>query len=301
MAFSTFDAFKHMHDVKDMVNIEGESLLTLQRILVGILMDIDSVCKDLGIEYMLGGGSCLGAIRHGGFIPWDDDLDINMTREDYKRFVQAFARRFGDKYWLHDLYRKDDYELCFPRIRLKGTVLRNRDDFNENECGIPVDIFLIENVPNNIALRKLHGLVSMMLGFVYSCRRFAAHKKYYMELTGMDAGVRITFMIKILLGRLLAIKPVHSYALLWDKWNGICKNSKSQYLTIPVGRKHYFGELSRRSQVFPVSLSSFESLELPIPRDSDDYMRRLYNDYMTIPAEEDRETHLVYEFDSGEE
>ena len=97
---------------------------SLQRVLTRMLGDLNEVCARHGIAYTLGGGTCLGAVRHHGFIPWDDDVDINMTREGYGRFVKAYELEMKDKYWLHDCNRTPGYELAFPRLRLKGTVVK---------------------------------------------------------------------------------------------------------------------------------------------------------------------------------
>lgn len=301
MGIATFDAFKHMYGAQGMVNLDDHDLRLLQLILTSMLKDIDEVCEEQGIDYNLGGGNCIGALRHRGFIPWDDDVDINMTREGYERFVPAFLERFGDKYCVHDLDRKPGYELCFPRIRLNGTLLRCRDDFDEgeDECGIYVDIFLIENTPNNPALRKAHGLVSLGLGLLYSCRRFAQHRAYYQELARDDKKMRRVFGAKIAAGMILSILPLRVWARAWDRWNRLCGNNKSVYVACPVGRNHYFKELWRRDVLYPAQKALYEGIHLRIPRKPDDLLRPLYGDYMQIPADHDRETHLVYGFDPG--
>ncbi len=90
MGLSTFDVFKQV-DSEGLIEVTGEKLCALQGVLLQMLRDVDSVCSRHGIPYTLGGGSCLGAARHQGFIPWDDDLDINMTREGYRRFAEAYG------------------------------------------------------------------------------------------------------------------------------------------------------------------------------------------------------------------
>ena len=173
MGLSTFDVFKQV-DSEGLIEVTGEKLCALQGVLLQMLRDVDSVCSRHGIPYTLGGGSCLGAVRHQGFIPWDDDLDINMTREGYRRFAEAYGAELQEKYWLHDCERTPGYDLAFPRLRLKGTTVRTRDDFDNQECGAYIDIFIIDNAPSNALLRNAHGFISMALGFAYSCRRFAA-------------------------------------------------------------------------------------------------------------------------------
>ncbi len=301
MNLSTVDAFKNISAANNPIELNGERLGSLQRVLTRMLGDLNEVCERHGIAYTLGGGTCLGAVRHHGFIPWDDDVDINMTREGYSRFVKAYESELKDRYWLHDCSRTPGYELAFPRLRLKGTIVRSREDYQFDECGAYIDIFIIDNAPSNALLRGTHGFVSMALGFAYSCRRFAAHAADYLSLVEGDAAATTAFKKKIFIGRLLSFRSVEAWTRAWDRWNSRCHDESSNHVTIPVGRKHYFGELQLRGDCFPVSHGSFGDLTVPLPKNTDAYMRSLYGeDYMTPPPEGDREKHVVYEFDLGD-
>lgn len=303
MGLSTFEVFKHVSDADGAVKISPEMLDELHNVLQLMLSDINEVCLDNNIPYVMGGGSCLGAVRHRGFIPWDDDLDINMTRSGFAAFSKAFLRRFGDKYWVHQPGVTPGYELAFPRVRLKETVVRCRDDYDSTppEWGAYIDIFYIDNIPNNTVARLFHGSISMGLGFAYSCRRFAAHSAEYMALVSSNQTAAKTFRAKILLGKILSFRSAVAWTNTWDRWNGRCRNESSKYVSIPVGRRHYFKETYLRSDYFPVSRGEFERLSVPLPANPDKYMRALYgDDYMTPPPVEERETHVVTEFDLGQ-
>lgn len=300
MKLSTFDAFKHADGLDCAIEISGDRLLSLQKVLMMMLSDFDEVCTLLGISYTLGGGSCLGAVRHKGFIPWDDDLDLNMPRRDFERFASNFDRLLGDKYWLHIPGKTPGYDLCFPRLRLKGTVLKTRDDFGSTECGVYIDIFLIENAPSNSIARFVHGFGSMALGFLYSCRRFAARRDELIALAGEDEALRKTVQHKATIGRLLSFMSMESWCRTWDGWNGLVKNESTGFVVIPVGRKHYFGELYPREEYLPPVPGIFEKKTVPLPANPDAYLKALYgDDYMKLPQESEREHHVVVGFDLG--
>lgn len=301
MNLSTVGAFKRLPEQDGVIRVEGELLERLQRVLCDMLADIARVCETEHIDYVLGGGTCLGAIRHHGFIPWDDDVDINMTREGYQRFRTALLEAYPGKYVIQDPQDTEGYELGFPRVRLCNTVLRSREDFDDGECGVYVDIFLIEDVPNNPIGRKLHGFGSLALGLGLSCRRFYEHAAAYLKLAGGDEEIGKVFRRKISLGRLCAFASTKAWTRAWDRWNGMWRAPGSTYVSMPVGRRHYFGETYRRDDILPGDFADFEGLKVRVPHDAEAYLGQLYGpDYMRLPPEDERETHVVYELDLGD-
>lgn len=301
MKLSTFEAFKHIAVTEDMFVIEGDALRKLQSILLSMLKDIDEVCERHGIQYTLSGGTLLGAVRHEGFIPWDDDIDINMTREGYEKLVSVFEQELEDEYTLQQPEATEGYGLGLARIRKKGTTLRNRDDYNAQDCGIAIDVFLYEDVPNNVFCRKVHGFISLGLGFALSCRRFLDYGDEYEKLASGDDSLKKVFRTKRRLGRLFSFLSMDAWCRAWDKWNSLYRNGDSRYIAIPAGRKHYFGETYQRCMMFPVKRIKFEDAQLPVPNTPDHYLTKLYGDYMRIPKPEEREAHVIYELDLGDE
>ena len=184
MSLSTLEVFKHIQP-EGAVVLTDEQLLDLQKTLNGILRDIVSVCAKHHLQYFLGGGSALGAIRHHGFIPWDDDIDINMPREDHDRFVQVFRQEFGTKYWVHTPEETAGYGLLLSRVLLKGTSVRTREDFHNPECGAFIDIFVIENTERKLfsghffrLLRLTHGSAGPTAGTAAAMTAAAAMLRF---------------------------------------------------------------------------------------------------------------------------
>ncbi len=297
MNLSTVDTMKHIPH-EGLIEIGPNEVKQIQMILIRMLKDVISVCEANNLVYMLCGGSALGAVRHKGFIPWDDDLDIAMPRSSYKSFISLFEENFSRDYWIHTPAHTPDYGLGLARICKKGTKFKTVGDAPE-ECGIFIDIFIIENAPNNAILRRLHGLGSMAIGFALSCRRFAAYKNQFLSLEADEDTIKV-FKTKARAGKFFSFLSVDTWCHMWDKWNSCCRNEQSKYVTIPVGRNHYFKETYSRRVFLPAVRVSFEKLEVNIPCDSDAYLTALYGDYMQIPPDEDHETHVVFEFDLGE-
>lgn len=282
-ALSTFDRVKAVRAVGGRELTEGELRAHKDRLLA-IYDDFAEVCTSCGATFSLGGGSALGAIRHGGFIPWDDDLDVNLPRDDWPKVRAELIRRFGSRYRLAEPGREHPHNLAFPRLWSLDGAPGER---------LFLDIFLFENVPDGRMLRAVHGVVSLALGFLYSCRKMHAEGRL-LAARGAHGSV---FWFKRTLGACLSFASLLSWTGLWYGWNALFSaHGGSRFVTCPVGRRHYFGELCRRSDMFGVRKGEFEGRLVPVPPDVEAYMTRLYgSDYMIPPPPERRERHVVYE------
>ena len=292
--FSTVDQFKQQLNVEGAVRLNGDLLRKYQRYLLGIAEDIISVCEEENISYHLTGGSALGAVRHGGFIPWDDDMDIDILGSDFDRFEKAFLARFSDKYWLHT-YKKHNYGILVSRVRLKNSVFRAREDVGNDECGFFVDLIRIENTFNNPGLRFMHCMDCMGMGFLLSCRNYCHNRKNILEMAGDNKRLLKILKIKIFIGRLISFRSLDKWAAKTQRCYSRCKNNRSTYVSVPAGRRHYFGELYRRADFVESSRVSFEGHMWNVPRDYDAYLRNMYGDYRKLPAPEEREEHVILE------
>ena len=148
-----------------MHELTPEELKALQACFLEIIKDIDRVCQEHGLCYMAAGGTALGSVRHKGFIPWDDDVDILMPREDLNRFVELFEECMGDKYEL-TTPNSDKYQLesmisaVYKKNTLKAAFLDYNTPFPK---GVHIDIFAIESVPRNPIVRGIKGGIHPVL------------------------------------------------------------------------------------------------------------------------------------------
>lgn len=293
MGLKTIDLFKNLNAG---IALDNDELCLLQQTVISIADDIIEVCEENNLSYFLCGGSALGAVRHNGFIPWDDDMDLAMTRRDCERFLPMFEEKYGNKYWIHSPQSESEHSISHICVRLKGTSFRTRDDFNPDECGVFVDITIVENTFDNVIMRNIHGFGAMAFGLVISCRRFPKTSMLLSELAHDEPEVLKTIRIKTRLGKLFSFFSLQRWIRLGDKWHAICKNDKSGWVSLPTGRKHFFGELYRREGMCKTQKMSFEGREWNVPLDVDGYLKQLYGDYMKIPPVEERERHLILEF-----
>ena len=295
MGLSTVDAFKHMNTDSDrFLHLEGTDLRRYQLELLKIADDIISVCNENKINYHLTGGSALGAVRHHGFIPWDDDMDIDILGDDFERFCQKFQEKFADKYWLHTC-NTHNYGMTINRVRLKDSVFRGREDVNNEECGFFVDLVRIENVSDFVLLRYLHGFFCMAFGFLLSCRNFYENRSFMKELAAENEQFGRIYKIKSIIGKLTSVMSLDRWTKLTQKVYGACRNSDSKYVSVPAGRKHFFGELRKRDDFVKTRTAVFEGKQWEIPYDYDGYLTQMYGDYMTPPKKGEYEGHILLE------
>ena len=250
----------------------------IKRIEMEILVDIDAFCSDRGIRYSLCGGTLLGAVRHKGYIPWDDDIDIMMPRSDYDRFVKTYSSR--DNYVL-DLGASPDYIEHFTKVIRKGTFLEHTT-LGRRLWGVNIDIFPVDGVPDDggvyaDTLRSLHRKVE----YLFPYYRFVSKNK-------------LLWFAKYCLKRL--IRPTtDSVKSLKERMNRMVRNQLPENSPGSCEVFDDFRIIPLESGIFfDCTDIEFEGRSFQAIRNADAYLSAMYGDYMTLPPEDQRISHHFY-------
>ncbi len=245
------------------------SLRAHQLVMLDMLRELDRICRKHDIPYMLYAGTLLGAVRHEGFIPWDDDLDVIMLRADYQRFLQVASTELDNRYYLQGEY-SDHWPMFFSKLRRNGTACIERyipkDD--QTHMGVYIDIFPCDNLSDHYAVGKMQFLASKVVIAKGLDRRGYS----------TDSRLKRVFM---LLCRIIPLGAVRKLVLLQDDEHSF--------------RVHCFlGAASKyEKSVFPRSWltervsATFEDGCYPVSRFYDGLLTALYGDYMILPKREE--------------
>ena len=252
-----------------------ETLRQLQHTQVEILDEIVRLCDKHHLRYYLAEGTLLGAARHRGFIPWDDDLDIAMPREDYERFLKICETDLDSRYFAHSCHTDENYWLIFAKVRKKGTLI---DEYNIRNLSVPkgiyVDIFPLDSVTSEA-------------GFLKRLRTKCIKKIYAVISYKKELDLPMTPFIRLVL---LLTKPLSMYRFsrfaerLMRKQN----HRKADYY---VNYGSYYKTEKQtilKSKYEPAVELMFEGKPYTVPRDYDYVLRRAYGDYMQLPPVEKR-------------
>ncbi len=277
-----------LHDITD------DERKEIHKCLLHMLKDIISVCEKHHITYMLGGGSALGAVRHKGFIPWDDDLDINMPRHDYEKFIAVMHEELGEFYDF-SYPQSNNVDYSFLKIYKKDTIFK--EVFNDMSCnGIWIDIFPIEYAPNNKLVRQVKGVIADVILHGVAASLLIAQKNNSETKKVYSKNVRskCRYYWARIIGTFMFFISYKKVVNFFDSFVK-CEN-KSDVMTVPTGRAHYLGECLPADVIFPVRKMMFCGIETNVYHGVDKYLTKLYGDYMQIPPENKRERHYILEF-----
>ena len=262
----------------------------IQAVILDILKEFDSFCRKNGIRYSLAGGSLLGAVRHKGFIPWDDDADIIMPRPDYDRFVELYGKEKG-RYRLLTYSPGEEhwYVNCYSKLEDSWTMCKDKG-FMGSHFGLNIDIFPVDGAPEDPVERKK------------TCRKVVHYKRRVVHRQNP-----LTSLLFPHQGAPLAVIQAHFHST--EYWLAKCESLLRKY---DFNTSRFAGALCGVygvREVFPQSLFTeyceypFEGISLMGIKDAHTYLESLYGDYMKLPPEKDRhgDHHLQVTLEEPEE
>lgn len=245
-------------------------LQELQNKEIEILQAIHDACEKLGLRYTLIFGSLLGAVRHKGFIPWDDDVDIYVMGKDYPRLKEVFLTQDTGNLRLHDYTTAGDYPYSFPKIVAADTVLvETALSHLEYRGGVYIDVFLLQETSANPMAR----FVSEKLRYL----RYCLLRSYYFDFQSplRKAVHRIVTLLA---------DPAAIQSRLYRRYEKVLKNPG---FLVDTGT---FGQQALLDPGFFANVHElpYEDAQMPVPGDHHSYLTHYYGDYMQLPPEESR-------------
>lgn len=262
--------------------MEQEILRKVQNLEFFVLKEIKRICEKNDIPYLLIAGTLIGAVRHKGFIPWDDDIDVGMLRQDFDRFIIACKKDLDSTKWFLQIPENEstsaDYGIA--RLRLNGTkfILESRKNVKCHD-GFFVEIFPYDNIPDSKLCAKLY------VNFFAVLKRIVAIRK------GYGSNPRTLYARLAISVAKVIFKPFKTETL--EKWLKKYPYKYSKKCTKQVAplTEGYVHEHHDYKTLVELTKGIFEGEEFPIPVDYDKFLTEQYGDYMTCPPVEEQVNH----------
>ena len=270
-----------------------QALEKLQHCELDLLLAFAAFCDEHSLTWFLDSGSALGAVRHRGFIPWDDDVDVGMPREDYDALLRL-SEEFPDGYSLHTLHNTSGYTSLFAKLYKDGTSFENELTREAGtQQGIFLDIFpydFLANDSNRAAFQKRNARIWQAMLYMYRLKHVSPWHSGC--LGSLEKGFsRVGHTV---------LHPFLSPEQIERKFNRSIPESGESVSSLLIATPWpQYGPFPS-DVLFPTAMRTFEGHEFPVPRKVDNYLEIMYGDWRTLPKPEDRHTHMPVFIDFGD-
>lgn len=244
-------------------NPEGSTLRKAQMRMVEILQVVDAICQRHHIQYFLDGGSLIGAVRHEGFIPWDDDLDIAVMRKDMKRLRKILNKELPANLIYQDRTTDFNYPMLIGKVRDRHSYFEDELSAKLQEKGIYIDLIPMEKVPSLKWKARLDYWYGHCIRGIHNYSEVKDKLLSYLVFPFAWLLVSLTRLVNIFSN---SCQIAHAYG--WRAYNSFDQRD-----------------------VFPVKRMKFENIEVSVPKNPDAVLKALFGDYMQIPPKEKRVVH----------
>lgn len=267
-----------MSKIIEYIQLSDSDLNKLHSNLLIILQEFDRICKKHKLKYFLSDGTLLGAVRHRGFIPWDDDIDVQMLRKDYDKFCEICKNELGESFFLQTQETDPFYNWSYGKLRLCNTdFVRSGQEHLKQKTGIFIDIFPLDNTINNKSIQCFIGII---------CRMF---RQILWAPVGMVSEKKL---IKRVFYRSLYFIPRKLSICGFNFFSKIFNSKDTEYLVsnhliysrnkILVLKRSWFNET--------IELD-FEKSKFSLPIGYEKVLTQTYGEYMNLPPKSERKGH----------
>lgn len=257
---------------------DEKTLKHLQQVELKILKYFIDVCEENNLTYFMYAGSLLGVIRHEGFIPWDDDIDVIMFREDFEKLNKIFEQNIDDEYKFFNVLNEETYHYTWGRLTLKDTVFEEWwGDQVEYTPNIFIDIFILDNVPSN-KFKK----------FIHKWKSFSLNQLVLYSIIKYDNPSKIKKIIQQTMYYILKIIPISPTTIKKKCVKSFAKYQNENCEEVCDFPSENQMQMSFKSDWLPLKKGKFEDIEVNMPNNYDKILRMDFDNYMELPPEESR-------------
>ena len=256
--------------------MDDNLLREVQLVQLEILKDVDRICRKHNIKYYLIGGTLLGAIRHKGFIPGDDDLDIAMFRKDYDKFIEIYSKEKNKSYFIQNHKTEKNYWMFITKIRKNNTIFEDNVSINTNShSGVYIDIFPLDNIPEYDSV-----IQKMQYGIIRGLSAVSLYKNNYRSFNNK----KIKFICQM-----LSVLPYKVINFVGDCIVKLYNNNETEYVTSWLSNYGYNKQRMHKYDIYGEGVEvEFEGAKFLAPNNFHLYLTKLFGNYMELPPEEER-------------
>lgn len=274
-----------------------EQLKKIREIELGLYHELARICDKHKLRFVTGFGTTLGAIRHNGFIPWDDDMDFLMPRKDFEKLIKVAPKELSGPYKLLEPRLTDGYVMSFAKLeRDDSTFVEAVDKHFKYHCGIYIDIFPMDYWPQDVKKRdkvafRCYVLLKLMVLATYKRPKFPKGLKGAKKIFSIVGCACISGFLKLF--RITTRKLYKKYIRLASSTS---REEAEGYVTDMcwcwIRKHHMFGLQYKDEGLFTQLYHDFEDDKVPVPKDYEGYLTTAYRDYMKLPPEGSRHCHM---------
>lgn len=281
------------HNSNVLHQMTDEERFQLQAHLRQMYLDVEKICDKHNLTIMLAYGSVLGAVRHQGFIPWDDDMDVCMPREDYDKFVKIYALELPERYKVFAPNGNSPISRFAKVVDTTTRFLTPGEGDGSEKCGIFLDIFPLENTPVNKWHIKYRMYVTFFLEYVAtSVSQYVTKSEDYKQLMNYSKATRRNYRFRNFIGMLFSWRSYEGWLRSIDKFTQYSKDTG--YYARPVGPAGYKSFMPVEKSIYtPVSRGKFDDIEVYLPNQPIAFCEMQYGDWQKLPPEEERWQHFI--------